>query len=88
VPRYHFHIHDGVSIPDPVGRELPDLAAAQRVAIRFAAEMIEPISDIWSGHEWRLEVTDAHGLTLFLLDFVGTLAPAAQQHGSQDGSTR
>lgn len=77
MPRYHFHIHDGTTITDRAGRELPDLAAAQRVAIRLAGEALEQVDDFWSGHEWRMQVTDAYGLTLFLLDFVGTLAPAA-----------
>jgi hypothetical protein len=32
VPRFFFHLHDDVDLPDPEGIEVPDLAAARKHA--------------------------------------------------------
>lgn len=34
MPRFFFHIRDGHSVPDTIGIELPDIYAAQDMAIR------------------------------------------------------
>ena len=36
MPRYHFNVHDGVSLPDRDGVELPNLPAARKEAVRYA----------------------------------------------------
>lgn len=75
MPRYYFHIHDGRSIIDVDGVVLPDTGEARRKAIRLSGQYFENEADLVSlGEEWRMEVTDEHGLILFRLDFVVTAA--------------
>jgi hypothetical protein len=41
VPRYHFHVRDGLRVTyDGTGRDLPNLCAAECVAIRIARSLI------------------------------------------------
>ncbi|MCE4226563.1 hypothetical protein HCU64_22735 [Methylobacterium sp. C25] len=77
MPRFHFHIYDGFTARDPNGTELPDYAAARRMALRVAGELIsEEGREVKLGEEWRLEVTDDADLVLFRIDFNITEAPA------------
>ena len=80
MPRYFFHIHDGYSAMDTVGTELPDWQTARREAIRLAGMVLADEADrLLLGEEWRMEVTDAGGLTLFQLDFCFTEASATKK---------
>ncbi|WP_425488773.1 DUF6894 family protein [Methylobacterium brachythecii] len=49
-PRFHFHIYDGLTARDPNGTELPDYAAARRMALRVGGELISG-----DGREVKLE---------------------------------
>lgn len=73
MPVFHFHIHDDVSgaSPDREGTELPDAAAAEREAVRFAGEAIAQNAILnRCGREWHLDVTDHTGAPLFHVDFL------------------
>ncbi len=73
MPRYHFHIHDGVSEPDLEGLELPSKHAAWSEAVRACGEMLKDIDgQLPAGREWMMEVTDGRGQTVFTLRFVGS----------------
>ena len=77
MPRYYFHVADGKDFPDLQGTELADLAAARREALRFSGAMLSDASErFWSGDDWAMTVTDERGLTLFVLNFMATDAPA------------
>ena len=41
MPRYFFHVHDGVSFPDDEGTELRDLHAARAAAVTMSGEMLK-----------------------------------------------
>lgn len=70
MPRYFFHIFDGVPKPDLEGYEYPDIYVAQAEAIRMSGEIMRDLgSQFWDGSEWRLEVTDADGRKLFSIRF-------------------
>jgi hypothetical protein len=60
MPRYYFHIHDGMSLPDKEGTEIADLDAAKAEAIKLAAGVLRNgCADVfWNGTPWRLDVTD------------------------------
>ena len=74
--RYHFNVHDGQKILDPEGTELPDLAAAQKGAVKLAGQLLtEYATALWAGEEWMLEVTDDTGLVLFSITVMATLSP-------------
>lgn len=75
--RYFFDVRDGEYIPDQVGTELPDLAAARVHAVVYSGELLmRNAEQFWRGEEWQLEVKDQQGLILFSLMFLATNAPA------------
>ena len=77
LPRYFFTVRDGRDLPDLDGTELPDLAAVRTEAVRYAGELLrDGVGEFWSGHEWRMEVTDVTGACAVTLRF------SAEEHGS------
>ena len=70
MPRYFFHLHDGVSVMDWEGTDLPDIYTAQSQAIRTTGEMLRDLgARVWEDGDWRLEVADDRGRVLFVLHF-------------------
>ena len=70
MPKYFFHVFDGVSKPDLEGSELADIYIAQSEAIRMSGEIMRDLgAKFWDGDDWRLEVTDADGRKLFIVRF-------------------
>ena len=90
MPRFHFNVFDGKPMPDPVGTDLPDTLSDRIDALRRAGDLIKDAAaraDL--GEEWRIEVTDDKGLTLFIMDFVVSESPAAQRNAARiDGISR
>lgn len=77
MPRFHFNIHDGVSLPDRRGTDLPGLHEAQVEALRLAGDLLrDGATRRRLGQDWRMEVTDEVGTPLFRLDL--TVADAAR----------
>lgn len=80
MPIYHFNVHDGSDHPDSDGTELPNLEAARVHAVAYAGQLlIDHRETFWSAEEWKMVVTDANGLTLLTLMFIGVEAPAARR---------
>ncbi|HEY0131116.1 MAG TPA: hypothetical protein VGB57_06905 [Allosphingosinicella sp.] len=78
MPRYFFHIDDGIAVHDEEGTELEDVAVAKCEAVKLAGQMIcESAGTFWNRQEWKLTASDEIGLTLFCLHFVGVEAPAS-----------
>ena len=76
MPRFHFNVRDGVSIPDTTGKELSDLYAARLEAVRYSGELLRDHPDaFWVQNEWRIEITDASGLILFAIFISAVEAP-------------
>ena len=70
MPRFHFHVFDGVDAPDEGGQELDSWDEARLVAIRAARELLEDRAGKDSLDEgWHMEVTDEYGFVRFRLDF-------------------
>ena len=70
MPRYFFNVYDGYSSLDQDGTELPDIYTAQNEAIHLSGEILrEEGGKFWNGTEWKLEVTDANRVVLFVLHF-------------------
>lgn len=79
MPRYFFHVHDGEDRPDFEGTELADLETARRQAVITAGCLLRDHAEhFWNGEEWKMEVSDDSGQTLFVLMFVAVSAPALQ----------
>jgi hypothetical protein len=45
MPRYFIHVHDGTSMIDDEGTELPDLTAARLAAVRLSGELLRDHPD-------------------------------------------
>jgi hypothetical protein len=81
MPRFHFHVHDGVSSLDVEGSELPDWQTARTEAIRLAGEILKDDAHrIGLGEDWRIEVTDHTGLILFQMMFQVIEAPVVRRN--------
>ena len=77
MPRYFFHVHDGVDHLDGDGTELADLQAARNHAVRYFGDMLRDNPETaWSGEPWSMNVTTENGLVLFTLYFLGVDAPS------------
>jgi len=61
MPRYHFHVVDGVEIFDSIGAVLPNDAAAQRRAV----EMATRFANTSSAQIKAVRVTNSNGDILF-----------------------
>jgi len=78
MPRYFFHIEDGLGTRDEEGTELKDVSVAKCEAVKLAGQMIcDSAGSFWDRQEWKLTATNEDGLTLFCLHFVGIEAPAS-----------
>lgn len=89
MPIFHFNVHDGISIPDQDGHELPDLDAARREAIDLSGQLIREMgAAFWTGEEWRMDVTDHNGMILFSLAFFATVAPAGRSASAEMAAAR
>ncbi|WP_409241659.1 DUF6894 family protein [Bradyrhizobium sp. CB1015] len=77
LPLYFFHVSDGTSVPDEIGTELADVAAARAAAVDMSGQILKDGStaESWDGVPWRLEVTDSPrpgGHSFFVLHFSAT----------------
>ncbi|MEH7836550.1 hypothetical protein V7796_12315 [Rhizobium laguerreae] len=72
--RYFFNLHDGISIPDTVGSEHPDLQSARVEAVETIAERLRGVllkkADISA---WLMNVTDEQGVTVIVLSFTAAV---------------
>lgn len=76
MPRYFFHVIDGIALPDREGTELPDLKAARAMAICTSGQILHDMGErFWDGTEWRLEVADKEGQVLLVLHFLAETGP-------------
>ncbi|MBW6530410.1 hypothetical protein KZ820_06655 [Sphingomonas sp. RRHST34] len=88
MPRFFFHVTDGVDIRDEEGTELPNLKAARRVAVQYAGALLREVdSDELDRHDWVMTVTDDTGLTMFTLNIFLMLAPSISGLGDQGGGS-
>lgn len=69
MPRFFFNIDDGTgTLPDTIGTELADFAAARSEAIRAAGEMLADIDGALKGR-WEMTVVDETGKVVLRLQF-------------------
>lgn len=62
--RFFFHVHNGISVFDDVGLELPDIEAAEAAAIELFGEILNdgPDGPLWQKNTWRVEVSEGPGI--------------------------
>lgn len=69
--RYYFNVHDGTSVLDKVGTDLPDISAARKEALQIAEGLFDSAelrADL--GEEWRIEVMNDTGTLMFRMEFI------------------
>ena len=87
MPRYFFHVHDGASLHDQEGTELPNIYTAQAQAIRTSGELLRDMgARFWDSTAWKLEVADERGQVLFVLRFSAEERPALIDSPSDPGA--
>jgi hypothetical protein len=70
MPRYFFHVMNGVEIVDDEGTELAGLAEARAEAIVTSGEMLKDLGGkFWSNGQWQIRVTDEAGDKVCALTF-------------------
>ncbi len=82
MPKYFFHVQDGLDITDDEGFECADLEAALSAAIRYAGSLLkESGTRLHLGDVWSLEVFEEATCLSFSIDLQirPRLAPAAPQ---------
>ena len=81
MPRYFFHLDDGLALDHDDEMELPDLVAARATALRYLGQSLADMSpDFWSRGERRLVVSDENRVVLFTLHVTATEASPPQIH--------
>ena len=73
MPKFFFNLHDGsTTLPDDVGRDLPDLKAAQREATADIVDVMRTdfklIDNNWT--TWSLRICDEDGNVLDEIPFI------------------
>lgn len=78
MPRYFFKFKKGGHEAEPVGADLPDMAAAHVEAARMMGEDLRDYpGSFWDDEEWQIAVSDEHGLVLFTLYSLAIRSSAA-----------
>ncbi len=74
--RYFFHLAMGTDDLDQEGVELDSLDEARRIGVKFLAQSLLDHADaFWISPEWRLDVANEEGLTLFSVHAFAQDAP-------------
>ena len=77
MPRYFFHIEDGVTHTDREGLELAGIRHARIEAARAIGQLVNLNPDeFWKDGGLRVTVTNDVGLVLFILDLSAIESPA------------
>ncbi|HET9395034.1 MAG TPA: hypothetical protein VFO36_03175 [Nitrospiraceae bacterium] len=77
--RYFFNQLNGHVKVDDQGLEFASIRDARIEAVRYAGEVIKDHPTlVWTGEDFRIEVTDENALLLFTVVVVGVDAPAAK----------
>lgn len=75
--RFFFNQLNGEYKPDDEGLDLATVRDARIEAVRYASEVMrEHPTLIWTGQDFRMEVTNADQMLLFTVVVVGVDAPA------------
>lgn len=78
MPRYFFHICDGVDFKDEDGTEFPDMVAAERAGLVLIADYVrDHVADLQQHGALTLTIADEDGLSLATVLLSTMRSPAA-----------
>jgi hypothetical protein len=70
MPRYFFHVHDGLLTEDEEGTDLPDIDAARAFAMDCVRDMVcDDIKQGWLNLEHQIDVADDAGAQILSMTF-------------------
>lgn len=70
MPRYYFHLHNDMDVPDEEGQELNDLEAARAVAVTNIRELIcEELQKGRIALHHRIDIADDHDIIVSTITF-------------------
>lgn len=72
MPRYFFHVHDGIERLDQDGVELAGPNDARVQAVIACGEAIKELDGFWEEGEWRMQVVDERGAPVCAFTFSGS----------------
>ena len=68
MPEYNIELRTQERIWETISVEKTDLPALRVEVAAFVGEVLKDHADkIWEDREWRIDVTDEHGLILFVM---------------------
>ncbi|MGH6963684.1 MAG: DUF6894 family protein [Phenylobacterium sp.] len=80
MPKFFFHTEDGRCQQDEQGTDLIDVHAARNEAVVILAEVLkDDPEEFWKDRSFKLTVTDARGLTLYILDVSAVASSAVER---------
>jgi len=78
IPRFRFHLADGLRETDPELAHFPDAESAKMEAARFAGELLQSQpSALWAKGQWRVEVTDENNVLMWSVTVIAVDTPAS-----------
>ena len=76
MPRFLFHVRDGIRTVDDNGKDLPDLRAARLEAVRLTERLLlEHHEANWINEDWKIVVTDEARVVVFVLQISAIFDP-------------
>jgi hypothetical protein len=84
LPLYHFEVRTDTHVMLTEGVDLNGSTAARIEAAKRIGELLnEHAGEIWTDQAWQMDVTDAHGLILYVIH-VAAMKTAATSDQSDD----
>jgi hypothetical protein len=82
MPRYFFHLHDDLTVPDEDGMELADLEAAKACGIKEARSVaVEQVREGKLDLNHRIDVADEQSVVVHTIRFAAAIEVATQRPG-------
>jgi hypothetical protein len=82
MPRFFFHLHDDLTVPDEDGRELADLEAAKACGIEEARNVAaDQVRDGKLDLNHRIDVADEQSVVVHTIRFADAIAVVALRAG-------
>ena len=79
MPAYSINLCANAEIADTMIVEMADLLQVRIELARFVGEMLRDHADlIWEDQDWRIDVSDADGLILYVLHVSASDTPATR----------
>lgn len=84
MPRYFIGLRSETHLHETVEVERDDLTLLRIELARFVGELLKDHAEqIWQDRDWRVDVTDEHGLILYVMEISASEAPAVLPYSTK-----